>query len=157
MKALRVVVLLFLITSLAPLFAQAHTLKTMGDVGVLLHVDPDDEPLAGETATLYVDIKSAQKNASCGCTLSISQNSATIYTTTLKGASAAVPYVFPAAGIYQITVASTGAPMPAFTLTFDQRVMRPASQESGVPLWVYTLMGAVLVCIVGYATLKLTK
>lgn len=131
---------------IAPALASAHTLKTSGDVGVLLHIDPDDDPVAGQPAALYVSVTDKASGAACGCALAVLDGSSTVYAAPLAGQGASVPLTFPHAGIYQIVVTGAGAPMPAFSVTFDQRV-EAAAESSGPPLPLYAAAGALILLI----------
>jgi hypothetical protein len=43
--------------ALAPLAASAHVLKVDGQIGALLHTDPDDAPLVGTPTAFYLQFK----------------------------------------------------------------------------------------------------
>lgn len=116
--------------------ASAHVLKVDKNIGVVLHVDPADEPVAGEQTNFYFDIKDKQGRYSpslCECVVDIATQAgetvhqARLFTnTTQSGLS--VPgfsFVFPNRGIYKIVF--SGKPVQAeafqgFTLSWDLRV-----------------------------------
>ena len=116
----------------------AHTLKVDGQVGAVLHTDPNDEPIAGTTTPFYL----AFKNDSAPFDLSAYAVSATITAASdhvvhaiPAGALHATskdtltfPYIFPKEDVYTLVV--TGVPTatatpqaaPLFTLSYDVRV-----------------------------------
>lgn len=112
--------------------ALAHILQTDGDVGVLMHVDPGDEPVVGEPSTFMFEITDRREKFSlgrCDCRLRVLLNDKEVLSEPLKGdqsASAAVPFVFADAGIYRAEIAGkpqSGAASQAFRVTFDVRVV----------------------------------
>lgn len=59
---------LFMITGLLLVFAlpqtaSAHVLQTDGSIGAVLHVDPDDNPIIGEKATFFFDLKDVTESS----------------------------------------------------------------------------------------------
>jgi hypothetical protein len=64
----------------------AHTLKVENDVGVSLHISPDDDPIAGQEAVFYpkiTDKNNQFKISDCDCKVQISQNSQVLFQTIL--------------------------------------------------------------------------
>ncbi len=134
MKSRTLVTFLLAVLSLGlPLCASAHILLTDGTVGAILHIDPEDDPIAGQAATFYFDLKLKSGSfdaALCECSVSFSK----------KGDPAApipyasqMSYTFPEKGIYEIVLAGTpklGASFPPFRLTDDLRVDREAAGGS---------------------------
>lgn len=109
--------------------AFAHTLKVDGSIGVVLHVDPEDDPVAGETATFYFDIKDKQGKFSvnnCDCVAAVLQEEVIKEKVRLSSVPS-IQYIFPSTGIYKIEL--KGAPLQdgafqAFDVRFDQRVAK---------------------------------
>jgi len=107
-----------------PNFASAHFFETDGGVGGVLHVDPNDAPIAGDNAAIFVAIQDAQKKfsqAGCDCVLSISQNDKEIFSQQVPP-SGTTDYIFKGKGVY--TIALKGAPKKGysfqnFSLSFD--------------------------------------
>src|SRR5437773_8843060 len=67
---------------LFPSVVNAHFLKIDGSIGAVLHVDPDDDPIAGEQASFFLSFKDKQHKFSpqnCTCTFSIQEQNQTIY------------------------------------------------------------------------------
>ncbi len=92
----------------------AHTLVVHGNIGVLLHIDPNDAPVAGQTANFYVGIKDSSGKFNiyeCKCVLSIEKNGKELasFPITSNDFHQQIEYSFPSSGIYKVTVA--GAPL----------------------------------------------
>lgn len=90
----------------------AHVVKIDGSIGVTIHISPDDEPVAGEKAGLFVEINDRserfhpQKKEECHCVVAISQEHEQLEELDLldeKGYKK-LEYVFPRGGTYQIAV-----------------------------------------------------
>jgi hypothetical protein len=116
----------------------AHVLQTDGDMGVLMHVDPDDEPVAGQQATFLLEIQNRRgpfQLDRCNCRLRISEQGKEVFSGRIGGAdngSVAVPFVFPDSGVYRAEVAGeplAGAVFPAFRVGFDVRVIPEEATE----------------------------
>ena len=111
--------------------ALAHLFQNDTDIGVILHVDPGDEPVAGEPSTFLFEFADRREKFSldrCDCRFRVLRQEKEIFSQTLRGdksASAAVPFVFEQAGVYRAEVIGTlqtgAAPRP-FRVTFDVRV-----------------------------------
>lgn len=116
---------------LTPLPASAHTLKVDGQIGVTLHVDPDDEPVASEMSTFFISIqdKSGAFNPTgCRCTIDVLYNGGVIdslpFTPDAKGAASTM-YSFPQSGRYSLTIVGTSQrldELSSFTTTFTYQV-----------------------------------
>ena len=160
-------VLGFLGTLLFPLPASAHILKTDGQIGAILHVDPDDDPFIGQPASLYFELKDTSGQfsaANCTCQVDIATDGKSLVkqpgtpsTTNGIGFS----YTFPSAGVYTLTL--TGQPVTPgafqpFTLVYAQRVAREAvdqsSSKSILSYLPYILEGLVAVVVVVYLVLS---
>ncbi len=102
----------------------AHELQTNNKFGVILHIDPDDDPVAGQTAVLtfkFEDKKNKFTSSGCLCSVRILENNThEVYAQKLKSES--FSYVFPESGNY--TVQASGKPINEenfipFTVNFD--------------------------------------
>ena len=129
--------------ALSPKDAAAHFLLTDGSIGAVLHMDPDDDPIAGQPAVFHYEIKDKQGKFTpqgCTCTFSISENGASIFSQDLylntPQNSLDVPlvtYTFPKLDVYQIILTGTpkpGADFQPFTLTYNARISRQAATGS---------------------------
>lgn len=121
------------LSATAPAFA--HTLKRDGNIGAVIHINPEDDPIANEQSSFYFDIKDRQnkfKLELCDCNVAIYQNDAQIFTIPLYAQSqnGNFTYTFPGKGVYQVKISGTprqaGAFQP-FTLSYDIRVEREAA------------------------------
>lgn len=111
----------------------AHVLQTDGSIGAVLHIDPDDDPIASQPATLFFEFKDRQNKFApgrCDCSVSIIRGGTIIFSTALFGSgntSPTVSYAFPAKAVYTVRVTGTptaGGSFQAFTLNYDIRVDR---------------------------------
>lgn len=117
----------------------AHALKTDGNIGAILHIDPDDDPIAGSQSGFLFEFKDKQNKftpQNCDCTFSIIEDGKEIYVQPLfqnnqnpSLDSASVFFTFPERNVYQIKVAGKPTPSDAFqpfSLVWDVRVARAA-------------------------------
>src|SRR5258708_15214788 len=121
----------------------AHVLVTDQNIGAILHINPDDDPIANVQSTFFFEFKDRQdkfKPQNCNCTFSIIEKGTAIYVQplfqnnqnpSLKNAS--VFYTFPQKDVYQIQV--TGKPLTPntfqpFTLTYNIRVDQTAQSST---------------------------
>lgn len=111
--------------------AYAHELQTDGNIGAILHINPDDNPKSGGPTPFYLAFhdKSDQFSlASCDCTLTVEQNGRTIATQALEPTyrtTSENTFTFTEPDVYKLKV--TGQPKQAgafqpFKLTYTLRV-----------------------------------
>lgn len=132
---------LFLTTFLASA-AVSHQVKTTDNVGGMLHIEPDDNPRAGQPALTWFTLTRKGGKiiplSECNCKLTVyAQRSTTgavaLDIPPLKGVSVqqyqgvpGVEITFPTAGAYQLNLKGTPAKNPAdfqpFELKFDVTV-----------------------------------
>ncbi|HSW89042.1 MAG TPA: hypothetical protein VLG12_07810 [Candidatus Saccharimonadales bacterium] len=143
MKKVFFVSLVFLLTiSLSTSSAEAHVLVTDRNIGAVLHIDPEDDPIAGQQSGFFFEFKDTTNKfnpENCDCNFSISENGQTIYSQPLFQNSnkpsltnASVFYTFQKKDVYQIQVVgkpNTTNAFQAFTLTYDIRVDRTSEQN----------------------------
>lgn len=153
---------LLLLISL-PQAAFAHVLQSEGDIGVLMHVDPGDEPVAGEQATLMLEMTAKKGRfaiADCDCRLRILSEANVVFEAPIAagtGGTAAVPFVFAAAGMYRAEIAGsprTGAPFRPFHVGFDVRVVPGEAADESPWSWLrrnWVVSAAVLLTLIGCA------
>lgn len=135
---------LFLIVSLIFIFQPklvfAHVLKTDGDIGAILHIDPDDDPIAGSLSTFFFEFKDRTdkfKPQDCDCNISIFEGGKDIYSQPLfqnnpspSLDNASFSYTFPEKNVYQVTIygkPKTPNEFQTFYLNYDIRVARTAT------------------------------
>lgn len=88
----------------------AHILKTDATIGAVVHLDPDDDPIAGVPTAIYFEITSTAGAFSlddCDCFVVISSDEFELSRQVLVSAGNAIfspasPYTFPALGNYEI-------------------------------------------------------
>ncbi len=113
--------------------AQAHVLKSQGSVGAVLHIEPEDDPIAKAPTTLYFEVKDKEGNfqaSTCICTVKVYQGNeeiAVIPGQEAGNSAITAPVTFPARDIY--TVVFEGKPLlstgfNSFSLSYDIRVSR---------------------------------
>jgi hypothetical protein len=124
--------------------AFAHTLKIDGNMGINLHIDPDDAPVAGAESKFLLDIqdKSGRFNpnnpSNCDCVLTILQNGVTLKTLPViaGGTYAQLRFTFPTSGVYQVIVEGKpkgeGVPFQSFHTTFEYFIKPGGSEISFV-------------------------
>ncbi|MEO8065584.1 MAG: hypothetical protein ABI643_01865 [Candidatus Doudnabacteria bacterium] len=122
--------------------ASAHLYETDGSVTVLLHSNPDDDPIVGAAAALFFQIDDTANRfdqAQCDCSVEISKQGKKLFSSSLLrigGASIyayTVPFTFPEKAVYSIVV--TGKPKESelfqdFQVKYDLRVDRDQGQEA---------------------------
>ncbi len=109
----------------------AHVLQIDRSIGAVLHVDPEDDPIAGSTSSFFLEFKDKQGQFSlpqCSCVATISQHGKEIFTQHLT--SSAFSFTFPGKDVYPLDI--TGAPtvpnaFQSFHLHYDIRVAREAT------------------------------
>jgi hypothetical protein len=142
MKKIIVITFSLVCLLLVPTQASAHFLATDKNIGAVLHVDPNDEPIAGSQASFFFEFKDKENKfdpQSCDCTFLIKENGNEIYSQPLfqnndkpSLTNASVFYTFPQRDVYQIQV--IGKPNIAgefqpFTLSWDFRVDQQANPQ----------------------------
>lgn len=160
----------FVFLGVLPSSVLAHTLKSDGSIGAVIHINPEDDPIAGEPSSFFFEIKDKQKRFKpelCGCTVRIYKDTTELLNTPLYNQSqtasldeSSFDYTFPSKGIYTIKV--VGKPIQTdafqlFTLTYDIRVERevnpasnttvPATQSNFRVHW-YHYLGIAVITIV---------
>ncbi len=129
-----------------PLPISAHILKTDGSIGAVLHIDPNDEPAAGDLAGIFLEFKDRENKfnpQNCSCTFSIIEDGKEIYNQPLfqnntnpNLENASVFFTFPEKNVYQIKI--VGKPnspnaFQTFSLIYDIRVATQHTYSSPIP------------------------
>lgn len=156
---------LFLLTSLFYLLtsvqhAAAHVLEANGSVGAVLHIDPEDDPIAKQQSTFFFAFKDKEgkfTSSNCDCRVSISQQGKEIFSQSLFQNStdpsltnASFSFIFPQKDVYTITVVGKPYDTTAFTpftLSYPIRVAREESPASS-PTWITTHLLHIILGIV---------
>lgn len=153
---------IFFTTFLFAQRAEAHVLKTDNAIGAILHIDPEDDPIAGKPSNFFFALKDKQNHfatTDCNCTITIKQNGKilTQQTTTADPQNKTTiifTYTLPQKNIYEVIL--NGKPknkntFQSFSLTYDIRVDRE-KQETDKPQSTPLLM-IILGSIIGGALL----
>ncbi|HVV25710.1 MAG TPA: hypothetical protein VHC21_01615 [Candidatus Saccharimonadales bacterium] len=145
-----------------PGIASAHVLKVDGDIGAVLHINPDDNPTTGGSTDYILSFDDDSGRFSlpkCNCDVSIIQAGKTIATKPLVDSSDQVSenhYTFPAPAVYIMRFTGTpktpGAFQP-FTLDYEERVTNGQLNAQPMPvlLWIGLAMGIGLILLGAYA------
>lgn len=170
--------LLLLILIAAPLPVAAHITESDGPISILLHVDPNDDPIAGPPTPLHFLIKDSSNTfsvESCNCQIlignytdreSLAQN-AHVFALTENAREHSgsrvysIEHTFPKKGIYSIIVQGApkaGVAFTPFKVQFNLRVGR-ADTHVDTPLTLYLaygmmVAGATLLLFVGYLLVR---
>jgi hypothetical protein len=119
-----------LIAFSTPQSASAHVVvaDTTGQTGLILHINPDDDPVAGKPSTLFFDI---QNKTITGKTHSFVLTAATVdrppmtLPITVSGSSVITTYTFPAQGVYTLKLAAYSRTTEhVVTFIYSQRLER---------------------------------
>ncbi|HEV8601622.1 MAG TPA: hypothetical protein VGQ87_03445 [Patescibacteria group bacterium] len=170
-RLLKILVLFVSVYGLSFHTAEAHVLKSDGSIGVLLHVTPDDDPIVGEPAMFFFEVKDKQNKFSpqnCDCALTILKQDKQIFSTSLYSSSSGndisspmFSFTFPEKSVYSIVV--TGKPkiadeFQAFSVKYDLRVSRDSGSASSsqLPLG-KIILGIVIAAAIVCAALYFNK
>lgn len=137
MKKIFIIVVLFTLFSVNTRTVLGHVLTTDGSIGAVLHVSPDDDPVAGETTNFFFEFKDKDNKFDpvyCDCKVSIKEGDSEIYSGKLFSNSsnpslenASFSFVFPHKNVFKIVVAGrpvNGGEFQEFNLSYDVRVAR---------------------------------
>lgn len=144
MKRLLFIILISHLAFLSvPSQADAHTLKTDGTVGAVLHVSPDDDPVAGVNTDFFFELKDTKNVVTpenCECIATVIQNGKEIYSQSLFQTNASpsledasFSYVLPQKDLYTIQITgkpNNGTSFAPFTLSWDLRVARDSTNNA---------------------------
>jgi hypothetical protein len=129
MKLLATIALLVSISLIRAdhVFAHVFINDTVNSTGSILHISPDDDPIAGQTTEAFYDIQSSDKLSFSSATLKVidtSQNTMIIPATISQG-NVQANFIFPSQGLYKLhlVVSTSGR---SLTFDYDQRVSRGA-------------------------------
>ena len=161
-KALLLPLFVLLLSMVFSPFASAHVLKTDGTIGAVLHVKPDDAPVAQTPITYELSFQDSKGNFSltdCACSIAFATGGKITGTQQLDATTPTLSrntYTFPESGMYTFSI--TGSPknnasFRPFHLTYSVRVGGQAGTR-GIPLllWVGMAMGIGLLLLSTYAS-----
>lgn len=145
-----------------PTIASAHVLKIDGDIGAVLHINPDDNPTTGgptDYILSFTDNTGKFSLPKCDCSVSIIENGQTVTTLPLVVSSDEFSenhFTFPQAAVY--TMRFTGhakmqGTFQPFTLDYEVRVTggQAGTQPFPLLLGLGMAMGIGLLLLAAYA------
>jgi hypothetical protein len=149
----------------------AHFPKTDGTITVVLHVDPNDDPIPGEQAHLYFLFKDTDKKfqlSSCNCIVTVSEDGKEILHKQLTETrdnkasiwGANIPFTFPDRNVYQITLSGNSIPQDSFQsfkLSWyfrvdENNILGASTQENSSdtdPNFIYFAVGFLSIPLIG--------
>jgi hypothetical protein len=141
------------VTAIAPTVS-AHVLKSDGTIGAILHVSPDDDPIAGVPTDFFFELKDTENKfrpENCDCIARIIQDGKVTSSQPLFASNpspsledASFTYTLPEKGVYQVQL--LGAPkndnaFERFELSWDIRVDREGNPTKQTNThWISELM-----------------
>ncbi len=162
--------LLIVLAVLTPQAASAHVVITDArhEVGAVLHINPDDDPVAGEPSSIFFDVRMAVLPSNphlVNLKVTNSAGESTYVPTSVDGTKVAGAYSFPSQGVYQINLiidtgrSGTGDQPRYLSFVQSQRVSRGViSNPLDTPqfVWAEVLLivsgGALAILIVMFVT-----
>lgn len=130
-----------------PTIAMGHTLENESTIGAVLHISPEDDPIAGEISTLFfeiTDITDRFQTGLCECTVTIEENGTVISTIPVypdesaqDQTNATLIYTFPKISVYKVTLSGkpiSGDGFDEFSLSYDVRVAREIEEKNPDPV-----------------------
>jgi hypothetical protein len=143
-------------------YAHAHVLEFNNGIGAVLHIDPQDDPVAGEQTTFYFEFRDQAgqfRAQDCLCKLVITDSANTPLLDTSMNATAddtaSTSFTFASRGVYQLAV--SGSPkeqsnFSALKLDYTVRVDKGLDTDSPATDYIsraiYLSAGGVIVLIV---------
>ena len=103
----KLIIALAMALVLVPAKASAHVLisDTSRHVGAVLHITPDDDPVAGEPSGLFFDIQNtdvSHDNYSFSLTITNTEGEQALVPIIVSGTTVSASYVFPSQAAYTI-------------------------------------------------------
>lgn len=155
----------------------AHTLVTDNNIGAVMHIDPDDDPVAGSPANFFFEFKDKQNRfdpSKCSCVAAIYQQGQKIFSQSLfqdnsspSLSNSSFSYTFPDKDVYELKVTGSpinGASFQSFALTYDIRVSRVSGDPNkSVYQQIADFMGGhvihvgVIVTLLGFIVFAIVK
>ena len=140
----------------------AHELKSDRDIGAVLHITPDDNPVSGRSTTYklyFTDVSNRFTLPKCNCSVSIQENGRDIATKQLTRTSLLAStnsFTFPKADVFNLIVSgkpSTPGTFQSFSLSYLVRVESGTISQQPFPklLWVGLGLTVALIILGGYA------
>ena len=135
------VVALNLAASTRPASAHMFIKDPIAGAGAVLHITPDDDPVAGEQSGFLFDIKHTSpvgQDSSANLAITDEQNNTITVPTVIKEGAASVKYTFAKQGLYKLVLTVKKGEKQTHIFTLDQRVSRgiiSGGTTRSTPLW----------------------
>jgi hypothetical protein len=128
----------------------AHFSAEDKNVSVLLHIDPDDDPIPEEPTQIHFDIEDATNQfapKNCDCTVVVSESGKTLFSGSIQALpsdaasiyNGSISFTFPKRDVYQVKIDGkpiNGATFEPFTVSWDVRVDKlPKENNSSLYLF----------------------
>jgi hypothetical protein len=170
-KCITTIIFIVAMAGLAPQ-ALAHVLKNDGPIGVLLHVNPDDDPIVGQPAALLFSVTDSTNRfdpAACNCMVTISEQGKQLFSGSMLrlGSAASIysltlPFTFPEKAVYHIVASGhpkNGKSFQNFQVDYDLRVDRgtDAQPASGTPYLTLVIVVIGIFCICTFMIISRKK
>lgn len=162
---MKIILLIIAVWLYLPISTSAHVLETSNEIGAVIHIDPEDDPIVNEPSVIYFEItdKSGKFSLnSCSCVVTISNSETELIHQSLI--TPVMNYTFPSAGVY--TIKLSGKPTTAnnfkeFTLSWDFRVTRTKSFDSNPNnnylLAISGIVAAIVITIIAFVGRNIYK
>ena len=117
--------------ALIPQNTFAHVLisDNTKSIGTVLHIVPDDNPVAGEQARLYFDIQTQEidKESAVLIIKNVQNNEVSDVAVNVSDSSVSANYTFPTQGVYALSL--TIASDKTYTFNYSQRVSKGTAND----------------------------
>ncbi len=143
--------------------ADAHVLETNNTVGAVIHITPDDSPVANQPSDIFFEFKDTENKFSpeaCTCIVTIRQGEKEIHKEQLfqenpSLENAVITYTFPQEGKYTLSVTgkANDQSFNQFDLKYEVVVKETVQQKESIPQkqvhWMdthkYQVLGALVI------------
>lgn len=108
---------LMLVLGLQFVRVEAHVAVTddSGAIGSIVHIAPDDDPVAGQSSTIHFTVQSdsfSQHSHDASLRIIDEQDHVVTVPSTLAGSTATTAYTFPRQGVYALEFVARAQPVP---------------------------------------------
>lgn len=136
------------VVSVQPVAAHVLLQDTEAKIGAVVHVTPDDSPIAGEPSELYFDIQDGQSDVRIpydGYELFITDTTGERQQieTFVDGSSVGATYTFPVQGLYQLELQPKEQYEEDISLASSIRITRGAGSLQATETYVWAQAGLV--------------
>lgn len=145
--------------------AEAHVLlkDTVAGKGAILHVTPDDDPVAGEQTSFLFDIQDAspgKERSVAKLTIVDDQHNETSIPARVQGNTVAAAYIFPRQGLYTLNLNMQLGDRKTHRFTESLRVSHGAINDVTVrstPLWAGVGMLCTVIAVIALAAMAFSR